>query len=423
MILSHTYTSHFPVEYLMSDFAQNGLVTTLHDLRSVERDNLENMLRDAVRSKPLGLILPVTAADMRAAPFDNIMQQLQAADYIETICVVLGVSQGAEDYRETARKVAPLGKRGVVLWTDGERVQSLYNQLNIAGFNLTVGGKGRSVWTSFGYLLADSRLKAFALHDCDIVSYDRLMLARLCLPMAHPSFDFEFCKAYYARTTDRMHGRVVRLLVAPLLRALLTMYNADPFLEYLNSFRYPLSGEFAVSSNLAISNRVASDWGLEVGTLSEVFRNTSLKRVCQVDLATTYEHKHQDLSAGDPKKGLMKMAGDILTTIFRTLASRGVVLEEGHFNTMRSAYLRSAQDAIRQYHADAIMNGLSFDRHSEEIATEAFAQQIMKAGETFRKDPSGGESIPNWARVLTAFPEFPQKLREFAEADKDEFGE
>ncbi len=219
-----------------------------------------------------------------------------------------------------------------------------------------------------------------------------------------------------------MHGRVVRLLVAPLLRALISLVGNDDFLVYMSSFRYPLAGEFAVSRSLARSNRIPSDWGLEVGTLAEVFRNTSLKRVCQVDLGRLYEHKHQELSLDDPGKGLMKMATDILTNIFRTLASRGVVLHADHFVTLRSAYLRSAQDAIRQYHADALINGLTYDRHAEEHAIEGFAERITAAGDTFRSDPSGGEAIPNWTRVLAAFPDFPQRLREAARADTERLG-
>jgi glucosyl-3-phosphoglycerate synthase len=95
----------------------------------------------------------------------------------------------------------------------------------------------------------------------------------------------------------------------------------------------------------------------------------------------------------------------------------GMVFETGDFVTLQSAYLRSAQDAIRQYHADALMNGLTFDRHEEEQAVEGFAQQIMVAGDAFRQDPSGGEGLPNWSRVLSAFPEFPQQLQEAAQAD------
>jgi glucosyl-3-phosphoglycerate synthase len=146
------------------------------------------------------------------------------------------------------------------------------------------------------------------------------------------------------------------LLVTPLLRALISCLGSDRFLLYLNSFRYPLSGEFAITADLARSNHIPGDWGLEVGTLAEVFRNISIKRVCQVDICPQYEHKHQAPSLDDPAKGLLKMATDILISVFRTLAAMGTTLHVEHFTAIRSAYLRNAQDAIRQYAADAIMN-------------------------------------------------------------------
>ena len=156
--------------------------------------------------------------------------------------------------------------------------------------------------------------------------------------------------------------------------------------------------------------------------LAEVYRNTSPKRICQVDLGRPYEHKHQNASIENPKKGLMKMAADILNSIFRTLASRGVVFEQGHFITLRSAFLRMAQDAIRQYHADALMNGLDFDRHEEEQFVEALADQITHVGIHFLADPSELAAMPTWTRVLTTFPDFPHQLREAAEADWKEYG-
>jgi glucosyl-3-phosphoglycerate synthase len=401
----------------MADFVQHGLITTLHDLGAIERERLEQLLRRATRDFPIGLILPVTAEDMRAKPFATIIDELKQVDYLTKIVVVLGIAPTEADYWEARSIVDQLGDRASILWIDSPRMRALYDTLNEAGLHVSASGKGQAVWTAFGYLLGDTRLKAFILHDCDIVTYDRGMVARLCLPMAHPNLLFEFCKAYYVRRTTRMHGRVVRLLLAPLLQALFSMRGHDRFLVYLNSFRYPLAGEFAVSSTLARAIRVPSDWALEIGTLAEVFRNTSIKRVCQVDLCPQYEHKHQVLSLEDPSRGLMKMVTDILTTVFRTLASMGMVFDTGDFVTLQSAYLRSAQDAIRQYHADALMNGLTFDRHEEEQAVEGFAQQIMVAGDAFQQDPSGGEGLPNWSRVLSAFPEFPQQLQEAAQAD------
>ena len=399
----------------MPDFFQHDLITTIHDLRTGQLDRLEDMLRSATRDSKIGLVLPVTASDMRAEPFDVIVRELQSADYIDTIAVTLGVAPDKADYDETCQKVSVLGDRAKVLWTDGPEIQSLYGELIDNGMPLSTPGKGRSVWTAFGYLLANPEIDTFVLHDCDIVDYDRFLLSRLCLPMVHPGLDFEFCKAYYARVTDRMHGRVVRLLVAPLLRALLQTFAASRFVQFLANFRYPLSGEFSLTRNLARSNRIPSDWGLEVGTLSEVFRNTSLKRVCQADLCRLYEHKHQQLSVDDKQSGLMKMAIDILTTIYRTLASQGVVMSSSTFITLRGSYLRTAQDCIRQYAADATVNDLEFDRHAEEATVDAFAQCVTTAADIFRNDPNGAEAIPNWTRVLAAFPDFGRRLRDAAE--------
>jgi glucosyl-3-phosphoglycerate synthase len=396
----------------MPDFYQHDLVTTIHDLHTGRLNRLEDMLRESTQQNPVGLVLPVTASDMRAEPFTRIVDELVAADYIDTVVVSLGVAPDKKDYDETLRKIAPLGERAKVLWTDGPEIQSLYGELIEAGIAVSTAGKGRSVWTAFGYLLDDPRIETFVLHDCDIVDYDRLLLARLCLPMVHPGLDFEFCKAYYARATDRMHGRVVRLLVAPLLRALMRIYPNSEFLRFLGSFRYPLSGEFSLTRNLARTNRIPSDWGLEVGTLAEVYRNTSLKRVCQTDLCRLYEHKHQQFSIEEKNAGLMRMATDILTTIYRTLASQGVLLSDTAFTSLRASYLRMAQDCIRQYAADAVINDLSFDRHVEEISIEAFADCITAASEIFRADPSGVAAIPNWTRVRAAFPGFTRRLRE-----------
>lgn len=405
----------------MPDFSQYGPITTIHELGTVDRDKLEAKLTAAVDESPIGLVLPITAADMRAEPFANIARHLASANFIDSIVVVLNRADSVDDYRAAYEFTKQLGHRCKILWTDGPRGRESYQQLSDAGFDVSRAGKGRAVWTAFGYMLADPRLKAFVLQDCDIVNYDNEMLMRLCLPMAHASLDFDFCKAYYARCTDRMHGRVARLLMTPVTRAMISVLGSDKFLVFVRSFRYPLAGEFAVSATLARSNRIPCDWGLEVGTLAEVFRNTSPKRVCQVDLGRAYEHKHQPLSLEDRTRGLMGMAHDILTSILRTLMSQGMVVTRGHLLSIRNSYLRLAQDAIRQYHADALMNSLEYDRHGEEVAIEAFAQQITAAGEAVFEDPSGVTALPTWTRVVAALPDFPQRLRQMAEDDQAEY--
>ena len=172
-----------------------------------------------------------------------------------------------------------------------------------------------------------------------------------------------------------------------------------------------------MDAELARVNRIPADWGLEVGVLAEVYRNCSLKRICQVDVADNYEHKHQSLSAEDAQKGLMRMTVDIAKTLFRMLAADGAVISEGALRTIQTKYVRTAEDTITRYHADAMINGLDFDRHEEEVAVQAFAQAIRLAAEDYLKDPLGAALIPNWNRVAAALPDFFGQLELAVEED------
>ena len=194
--------------------------------------------------------------------------------------------------------------------------------------------------------------------------------------------------------------------MTPLIRAMENLAPSTPFLRFIDSFRYPLAGEFAMKVNLARVNRIPWDWGLEVGVLAEVFRNCSPARICQVDLADNYEHKHQDLSAEDPAKGLQRMAREIAKSLMRTLAAEGVIFTRDHFRSLQVRYVRMAEDTIDRYCADAMLNGLEFDRHSEELAVATFAQSLHQAAQEFIEQPLGLPPMPSWNRVQAAIPDF-----------------
>jgi len=244
-----------------------------------------------------------------------------------------------------------------------------------------------------------------ALHDCDVVTYDRYLLGRLCFPVLRPDVDFRFVKAYYACISDRLNGRVCRLYMYPVLTALKTFFPKQPFLDYLSAFRYPLAGEMAMDLDLARHIRVPSDWGLEVGLLAEVYHNLSLKEICQVDVAGRYDHKHQELSPDDASKGLMRMVNDITGSILRTLASQGAEITLGVLRSLESAYLRTAQDYVERYAFDAKINGFPYDRHAEEKAVEAFSRALVTAGEYYLENRLYAPLLPNWNRVVAAVPD------------------
>ena len=95
------------------------------------------------------------------------------------------------------------------------------------------------------------------------------------------------------------------------------------YLDFMKSFKYPLAGEFSFRRNLISELRIPSDWGIEIGILSEMQRNQASNRICQVDLAQTYDHKHQDLSENDDNLGLSRMSIDITKALIRKLATQG----------------------------------------------------------------------------------------------------
>lgn len=400
----------------MADFHQTGVVPTLHRLNGRTLGSLEDDLRRFAKRRPIALVLPALYTEFEGEAMPRILDEVAGVPYLNQVVLSLGLADAAQ-FAYVRQRMSGVHPQVRVIWNDGPRLKKIYAHLREAHLNVGDNGKGRSCWIAYGYVLASGRSKIIALHDCDIANYSREMLARLCYPVADQRLDFVFSKGYYARVSDRMHGRVTRLMVWPLVEALQSVLGGHPFLRYLDSFRYPLAGEFCMITDLARVNRIPGDWGLEVGVLAEVYRNFSVNRVCQVDVCDNYEHKHQYLSADNPEKGLMRMTIDIAKTLFRTLAAEGAVLSGGVFRTLQAQYIRTAEDSLARYRADAIINGLEFDIHAEEDAADAFAHGLRIAAESYLADPLGAPPIPNWNRVTAAIPEIYTELEEAVELD------
>jgi glucosyl-3-phosphoglycerate synthase len=400
----------------MADFYQTGVVATFHRLGKADLNRMESELTEFNRHRPIALVLPSTYSELEAPALKQIAEEIKQVPYLNEIVVTMGRTN-KEQFLKAKEFFSSLPQRTRLIWNTGPNIGKLYQLLEESGLRVGDDGKGRSCWTAYGYILSREESKVIALHDCDIVNYSRELLGRLCYPVASPNIDYDFCKGYYARVTDRMHGRVTRIFVTPVIRSLQKLFGYLPLLVYLDSFRYPLAGEFSMSADLARINRIPGDWGIEVETLAEVYRNCALKRICQVELCETYEHKHQPLSAEDPRTGLMKMSVDIAKAIFRNLAIEGADLSESLITTLMVTYLRTAQDTIKRYHDDAAINGLLFDRHQETKMIEAFTYAIKIAGKEFNEDPLYTPLIPNWNRVTAAIPDFLDQLNEIVEKE------
>ncbi|WP_438984756.1 glycosyl transferase [Aequoribacter sp.] len=401
----------------MADFYQNGIVTTLHNLRARPVDDLEKELEHFAKKRPLGLILPSLYSELEAPALGNIVKELQKVSYLNQIVVGLDRATPAE-YQHALRFFERLPQHHRILWNDGPRLKALDAELEALDLAPKELGKGRNVWYCMGYVLASNRAEAVALHDCDIVTYERDLLAKLIYPVAHPMFNYEFCKGFYARVADgKINGRVSRLLVTPLLRAAQKVLGNIEYLTFMDSFRYPLAGEFSFRRDVLTDLRIPSDWGLEIGVLSEMYRNYANNRLCQAEIADHYDHKHQDLSENDSQAGLSRMSIDISKALFRKLATQGVTLSPEIFRAIKASYYRIALDFVESYRNDAIMNGLTVDIHAEERAVELFADNIIQAGEVFLARPKERPFIPSWNRVISAVPDVLERLYEAVELD------
>ena len=401
----------------MGDFSQNGIVSTLHDFKTKSTDEIEKELLEFSKERKMELILPCLYSELEGEALPKIVSEISKTKYLNHI--IIGLDKANETQAKDAWKFFKKLKTDfTILWNDGPKLKKLDEELKNKNLAPNQPGKGRNVWYCIGMSIARDTARSVALHDCDIKTYDRRMLAKLFYPVVNPVFNFEFCKGYYPRIANKkMNGRVARLLVAPLLIALEKTIGNSGYLQFMKSFKYPLSGEFSFRRNVLPELRISSDWGIEVGVLSEMQRNFSPNNICQVDLADAYDHKHQDLSLNDETKGLSKMSIDIIKTFIKKLATQGNSFSRETFRSLKATYYRSALDMIDIYRSDATMNGLKFDSHTEEEAVELFAINIMKAGDDFYINPMDTPFIPTWSRVKSAIPDFLVKLKKAVSED------
>ena len=403
----------------ISDFYQNGIVATLHNLSHRPYEELEKELLEFSEFRPITLILPSLYSELEGNALPNIITEISKIKFLKNI--VIGLDQADKNQFGLAKKFfAKLPQRHEILWNDGPGLKKLDSQLADQNLAPQEGGKGRNVWYCMGYILSLGDTEAIALHDCDILTYNRKLLARLIYPVANPRFNFDFCKGYYPRVSKRnIKGRVARLLVTPLLRALEKTIGFKEYISFIDSFRYPLAGEFSFRRRVLKDIRIPYDWGLEIGVLSEMYRNYAGNRLCQVDIADNYDHKHQDISLNDSSKGLSKMSIDIIKAVIRKLASQGETFSMSIFRSLKATYYREALDFVQIYKKDALMNAYEIDVHEEEIAVELFAKNIMRAGQIFLDSPMESPNIPTWSRVDTAIPNFLEQLKRTVKKDNE----
>jgi glucosyl-3-phosphoglycerate synthase len=381
----------------MADFQQN-VVPTFTRLLDEDVGRMEKKILVAARRTPVGVIIPTLFSDLSSPAMQHIVEELAAMNFVKRIYISLD-SGSKEEFQRAREIIQPIKDHSMLLWNGAPGVQSVLEKINQV-VPLGALGKGRAVWTALGYALGKREVSVLAFHDADIVTYDRSFLLRLLYPVVH--LRYQFAKGFYVRYTDRLHGRVARRFYFPFVKALRDIIGKIDFLEYMADFRYPLSGEFATFATIAYDLVFPSDWGIEVGILAEMYRITRPHRICQVEITSRYDHKHQD-AGDDVNAGLLKMVSDIARTFFTHLASGGSILTLDFLRTLKHTYLANARSYVRIYESYAEMNNLQkFDRHQELGLIEVFAGVLDRAFGEFQDHPFGSPTIPDWRRIEVA---------------------
>jgi glucosyl-3-phosphoglycerate synthase len=336
------------------------------------------------------------------------LRQLRHVSYLSQ--VIFGLDQASKAEALFLKEL--ISKHGIrnhlIQWNDGPGFSSIYDKLQEAGFNIQQPGKGKNMFLSFGIAIALGA-HSIGIVDADIRTFRRVQLDRLLYPVVCLNYDFS--KAYYARIMEReLYGRVKRLLLDPLLLALKRKFTESKeekmlrLIDFLLGFHYQLSGEVAFHVDLLKRLRFATDWGVEIFTLIEVYRKAA--STAQVMFSDEpFDHKHQPLSEGDQSKGLYRMAVDIVTTLMNALViEEGLEISDTFFRDVAITYSAVAEDQIKKYSDDADFSNLRYDRDAEEyIVRNVFRNSILNAGEVIS---SPYRLTERFLRFVNSYSEF-----------------
>jgi glucosyl-3-phosphoglycerate synthase len=129
----------------MADFAQNGVIGTLHNLRNRSTEELEAELVEFSKDTPMSLLLPCLYSELEGPAMGPIVEELAKIPYLTEI--IIGLDRANEREFQAARRFFDrLPQKYVVLWNDGTRLRFVDAALQEKGLAPLEPGKGRNVW-------------------------------------------------------------------------------------------------------------------------------------------------------------------------------------------------------------------------------------------------------------------------------------
>jgi len=153
-------------------------------------------------------------------------------------------------------------------------------------------------------------------------------------------------------------------------------------IDFIQAFNYQLSGEVVFDMSLLKRMHFATNWGVEIFTLIEVYRKAT--NIAQVQITMDpFDHKHQQISLDDKGGGLFKMAIDIVTTLLSTLVvEEGFEISDYFVQDLAITYLDVADEMLKKYTDNSSFADLNYDRNAEEALVRGiFRDAILHSGD------------------------------------------
>jgi len=275
----------------MSDFFQSNQITTLQHLRP----NIQLDEEVKTSDRTFVVVVPCLVSHYKNGQLRRLLHGIATVPYISEIVVVLNgpetdlTSEGFSIAQSTETKNLPVK----TLVCEGV-------------------GKGRAIKLGFDYVYArySDRVVLITI-DADFQSFSKEYFLRLAYPIAvlggHAN------KGYYARfSPTTLNGRLTRLLVFPMLYAIQGQCPTSDLNQWLLSFRYPLSGDVALASEILPHLNLEDNWAYDLSLLTSLFPHKGDLSIYQTELIDNYEHSHRDL-ADSRQSGLIETFADIST--------------------------------------------------------------------------------------------------------------
>jgi len=386
----------------MADFHQQEPITTLHRLTDEANTEALSFVSQTSVGNRVALVLPCLISELDGSALPEMVTQISNLGWLGR--VIVGVDGAdADSFRAAHTLFSSLPQPTTVIWNDSEDMQSFDREIGVS-----LGtGKGRNLWRCFGAVAGCEDIDTVVVHDADISTYEPAFVARLAHPIVDDRMGFDFVKGFYPRFDQHgLNGRVTRLLVGPLLDSLASAEPNHPSLRYLQSFRYPLAGEFAARASITTLFTMPEHWGVDISLL--VAAQSLGARIAQTDLIDRYDHKHQILSPDDRDSGLHRMARDVISTL---------VSISGHGDIDVNDFDERINRALLSHRANAISNALPTNSAAETSTVELFSNLVRE-----KRTPLPA-NLPSWEQLLVEFPNCIQDLMAVVESQSISPGE